>query len=135
MDRYKIREMMCMQCFEVQPIGKYCATCKNPDWKPVDQQIVVQESDENPVADIPKDIKPTKKAGPFIEMGSYYCDACHLFSSDPKKKIYHCDGCNMCRVGNSFLFRGELKFYRLEKRLDSLQKLRHLCAQIDLRRS
>lgn len=32
-------------------------------------------------------------------MGDYYCDSCKLWSDDPEKPIYHCDECNICRVG------------------------------------
>ena len=29
----------------------------------------------------------------------YYCDICKLWDNDPTKKIYHCDECGICRVG------------------------------------
>ncbi len=31
-------------------------------------------------------------------LGDYYCDICHLFSSDGKD-IFHCKDCGLCRVG------------------------------------
>jgi hypothetical protein len=30
----------------------------------------------------------------------YYCDKCKLWDDDPKKAIYHCDDCGICRQGN-----------------------------------
>ncbi|KAG0211153.1 hypothetical protein BGX28_008463 [Mortierella sp. GBA30] len=29
----------------------------------------------------------------------YYCDVCKLWDDDPKKTIYHCDDCGICRIG------------------------------------
>ncbi|KAF9184327.1 hypothetical protein BGZ51_003397 [Haplosporangium sp. Z 767] len=29
----------------------------------------------------------------------YYCDACKLWDDDPKRHIYHCDDCGICRIG------------------------------------
>lgn len=58
-----------MECFNEQPISQYCAFCE--------------------------DIETGEK----LKMAEYYCDICHLFSSDPKKHIFHCTGCNMCRAG------------------------------------
>ena len=29
----------------------------------------------------------------------YYCDVCKLWDDDPQKRIYHCDDCGICRVG------------------------------------
>jgi RING finger/CHY zinc finger protein 1 len=31
-------------------------------------------------------------------MGNYYCDICHLFDDEDKQQ-FHCDKCNICRVG------------------------------------
>lgn len=31
--------------------------------------------------------------------GCYYCPICKLWSNDPRKSIYHCDDCGICRVG------------------------------------
>lgn len=33
-------------------------------------------------------------------MGNYYCDVCHLFDDEDKQQ-FHCDKCNVCRVGGS----------------------------------
>lgn len=33
-------------------------------------------------------------------MGKYYCDVCHLFD-DIDKQQFHCNKCNICRVGGS----------------------------------
>lgn len=33
------------------------------------------------------------------EMARYYCDKCKLWDDDPKKPIYHCDDCGICRQG------------------------------------
>ncbi|KAI8642379.1 zinc-ribbon-domain-containing protein [Parasitella parasitica] len=33
-------------------------------------------------------------------VASYYCDKCKLWDDDPKKSIYHCDDCGICRQGN-----------------------------------
>ncbi|KAK3834439.1 MAG: hypothetical protein JOS17DRAFT_782750 [Linnemannia elongata] len=32
-------------------------------------------------------------------MAVYYCDTCKLWDDDPKKHIYHCDDCGICRIG------------------------------------
>ncbi|KAI8336927.1 zinc-ribbon-domain-containing protein [Blakeslea trispora] len=32
-------------------------------------------------------------------MARYYCDKCKLWDDDPKKSIYHCDDCGICRQG------------------------------------
>ncbi|KAG0281149.1 hypothetical protein BGZ95_006448 [Linnemannia exigua] len=32
-------------------------------------------------------------------MAVYYCEACKLWDDDPKKHIYHCDDCGICRIG------------------------------------
>lgn len=29
----------------------------------------------------------------------YYCNKCKLWENDPNKRIYHCDDCGICRVG------------------------------------
>ena len=29
----------------------------------------------------------------------YYCEICKLWDNDPAKKIYHCDDCGICRIG------------------------------------
>ena len=34
-----------------------------------------------------------------ISMGKYYCAKCQLIDNDPKKSIYHCDECGICRGG------------------------------------
>lgn len=31
--------------------------------------------------------------------GRYYCEHCRLWENDPKKSIFHCDGCGICRMG------------------------------------
>ena len=31
--------------------------------------------------------------------GTYYCDICKLWDSNPDRSIYHCDKCGLCRVG------------------------------------
>ena len=36
---------------------------------------------------------------------AYYCGVCKLWDDDTTKNVYHCPGCNMCRIG-----RGEIKF-------------------------
>jgi len=30
---------------------------------------------------------------------AYYCGICKLWDDDAKKNIYHCPGCNLCRIG------------------------------------
>lgn len=32
-------------------------------------------------------------------MGRYFCAVCKLLDNDPEKSIYHCDKCQMCRIG------------------------------------
>ncbi|KAI8148442.1 zinc-ribbon-domain-containing protein [Fennellomyces sp. T-0311] len=34
-----------------------------------------------------------------IESAKYFCDKCKLWDDDPKKSIYHCDDCGICRQG------------------------------------
>ncbi|KAI9495454.1 zinc-ribbon-domain-containing protein [Zychaea mexicana] len=34
-----------------------------------------------------------------VEAAAYYCDKCKLWDDDPKKSIYHCDDCGICRQG------------------------------------
>ncbi|KAF9975524.1 hypothetical protein BGZ73_000828 [Actinomortierella ambigua] len=33
------------------------------------------------------------------QMARYYCNVCKLWDDDPKKSIYHCDDCGICRIG------------------------------------
>ncbi|KAH6583086.1 hypothetical protein BASA61_008178 [Batrachochytrium salamandrivorans] len=33
------------------------------------------------------------------QMSLYYCDECKLWDNDPKKSIYHCTDCGICRIG------------------------------------
>ncbi|KAG0186145.1 hypothetical protein DFQ28_008261, partial [Apophysomyces sp. BC1034] len=33
------------------------------------------------------------------EMARYFCEKCKLWDNDPKKSIYHCDDCGICRQG------------------------------------
>lgn len=33
------------------------------------------------------------------ELARYYCDKCKFWDDDPKKSIYHCDDCGICRQG------------------------------------
>ncbi|KAI8388418.1 zinc-ribbon-domain-containing protein [Radiomyces spectabilis] len=33
------------------------------------------------------------------QVARYYCDKCKLWDDDPKKSIYHCDECGICRQG------------------------------------
>nr|KAJ3404261.1 hypothetical protein HK105_003937 [Polyrhizophydium stewartii] len=32
-------------------------------------------------------------------LSRYYCDECKLWDDDPKKSIYHCSDCGICRIG------------------------------------
>eukprot|EP01134_Creolimax_fragrantissima_P003198 CFRG3198T1 len=32
-------------------------------------------------------------------IASYHCGSCNLWDDDPMKKIYHCDECGLCRIG------------------------------------
>jgi len=32
-------------------------------------------------------------------LAKYYCDKCKLWDNEPKKSIYHCDDCGICRIG------------------------------------
>ncbi|KAI7851356.1 zinc-ribbon-domain-containing protein [Circinella umbellata] len=34
-----------------------------------------------------------------VDVAAYYCDKCKLWDDDPKKSIYHCDDCGICRQG------------------------------------
>lgn len=34
-----------------------------------------------------------------IEFGKYFCDKCKFHDNDGTKDIYHCDKCNICRIG------------------------------------
>jgi hypothetical protein len=31
-------------------------------------------------------------------LGRYYCSVCKFFDSDPRKQIFHCEHCGICRV-------------------------------------
>lgn len=43
-------------------------------------------------------------------LGAYFCGICNLFDDDgEKKQIYHCSGCNICRVG------GRENFFHCDK--------------------
>jgi hypothetical protein len=33
------------------------------------------------------------------QVSKYYCKECKLWDSDPKKNIYHCHDCGICRIG------------------------------------
>jgi hypothetical protein len=33
------------------------------------------------------------------ELAKYYCGECKLWDNDPKKNIYHCHDCGICRIG------------------------------------
>ena len=45
-----------------------------------------------------------------IEFASYFCSVCNLFDNEHEKyKVYHCDGCGLCRVG------GRDNFYHCNK--------------------
>ena len=62
-DRFAVKEMICMHCETRQSIGQRCC---NKDCEEL--------------------------------LGDYYCDICHLFSSDGKE-IFHCKDCGLCRIG------------------------------------
>jgi len=32
-------------------------------------------------------------------LAKYYCDKCKLWDNEPRKSIYHCDDCGICRIG------------------------------------
>jgi len=34
------------------------------------------------------------------EIARYFCEVCRFWDNDPDKKIYHCDQCGICRIGN-----------------------------------
>ncbi|KAH8150507.1 uncharacterized protein LAJ45_05202 [Morchella importuna] len=34
-----------------------------------------------------------------IRSARYYCDKCKLWDNDPRKSIYHCNDCGICRIG------------------------------------
>lgn len=34
-----------------------------------------------------------------MEAAYYYCAVCKLWNNDPRKSIYHCDDCGICRLG------------------------------------
>ncbi|RMZ88550.1 hypothetical protein DV736_g4220, partial [Chaetothyriales sp. CBS 134916] len=33
------------------------------------------------------------------QVAYYYCGICKLWNDDPRKKVYHCDDCGICRLG------------------------------------
>ena len=35
-----------------------------------------------------------------IQFAYYFCNICHLYDDDKRKKIYHCDECGICRIGD-----------------------------------
>ncbi|KAJ1503362.1 hypothetical protein HMI54_008153 [Coelomomyces lativittatus] len=34
-----------------------------------------------------------------VKVSKYYCNECKLWDDDPKKNIYHCPDCGICRIG------------------------------------
>lgn len=34
-----------------------------------------------------------------VQLAHYYCDICKLWDDDPRKTIYHCLDCGICRIG------------------------------------
>lgn len=34
-----------------------------------------------------------------MRVSKYYCKECKLWDSDPRKTIYHCHDCGICRIG------------------------------------
>jgi len=34
-----------------------------------------------------------------VEFAKYFCEVCRFFDDNPAKKIYHCEKCGICRVG------------------------------------
>lgn len=39
-----------------------------------------------------------------IKFANYFCDICNLFDNDLDKKIFHCNKCGICRVGDQELY-------------------------------
>mmetsp|Transcript_42126 Transcript_42126/g.101316 ORF Transcript_42126/g.101316 Transcript_42126/m.101316 type:complete len:945 (+) Transcript_42126:261-3095(+) len=69
LDRYAVKEVMCMECTTLQPANKRCI---KPDCT-----------------------LHTKSEG----FARYYCDICHLYDDRQTVNIFHCPYCNTCRLG------------------------------------
>lgn len=69
LDRYAVKEVLCMECTTLQPANKRCIQ--------------------------PECTLHTKSEG----FARYYCDICHLYDDRPTVNIFHCPYCNTCRLG------------------------------------
>ena len=92
MDRYATKTVKCMNCGKIQPFSKYCI---NPNCRQTNNDNFSNNNNEN---ESKIDTKGTK-----LKFGEYCCDICKFLDNvtiyEPRKEIFHCDKCNMCRIG------------------------------------
>ncbi|CAM9921763.1 unnamed protein product, partial [Phaeothamnion confervicola] len=85
MDRYNVREMLCMRCGALQPVAPDCqnsACCAYP-----------------PPLATAADATAAVAMAKVAAREPYHCGICRLFDDAPDKSIYHCPYCNVCRLG------------------------------------
>eukprot|EP01132_Coremiostelium_polycephalum_P002437 gene2437-3007_t len=60
------------------------------------------------------------------EFAKYFCSFCNFYDDTPDKKIFHCDGCKICRLGS----RDDFKHcYNCNGCLDASTFDKHKCLQ------
>jgi CHY zinc finger/Zinc-ribbon len=77
-----------------------CRRCHDalvPDGHPLDRRAVKFvkclscDSPDQPLA--------ASCASCGVRFAAYFCAACAMYEDNPNRAIFHCDGCNVCRVG------------------------------------
>lgn len=124
-NRYATKYCKCMRCGEEQPISQHCRNCtvqmivkvgdENGVGPPSNTKQNINIKQENKVNkdhdnddnddDIDGDLNMIKKeektkvvTRPY-SFGRYYCDICKFHDDNPKKEIFHCLECGLCRLG------------------------------------
>lgn len=92
-DRYATREMMCMICKTVQPVGQYCMSPQCANTEEIDPPTTNDYGITSSEDDRKRRYRGRRR------MARYYCDICHIFIDTPKMNVYHCDKCGICRIG------------------------------------
>eukprot|EP00741_Cyanophora_paradoxa_P007218 tig00001094_g6984.t1 len=103
MDRYATEEMLCMHCKTLQPIA---ATCRSSKCKGKQMAKYYCETYPPPPAPGPLPVSTLALAPPRVPRASPAGrgaerprGAGKFLDDDPEKEIYHCEHCNICRIG------------------------------------
>jgi len=112
MNRYSTQFAKCMRCGLEQLASKHCAGCvvemseddgDDDTEQKGDAADASNHSNSSTSTDqCPKvDDAPETETAQKYALGRYFCDICKFYDDDPKKEIFHCAECGLCRLGRA----------------------------------